>query len=52
MFNNVGSKVKTLAVVVCALGILASLISGIAIWAGGIAINNNARYSYEKVSTF
>ena len=40
MFNNVGSKVKTLAKVVCWLGIIASVISGITLIAGG-AQNGN-----------
>ena len=32
MFTNIGGKIKTLATVICFLGILASFIGGIAVW--------------------
>ncbi len=35
MFDNVGSKVKTLAKVLCWIGIIASVISGLSVWFGG-----------------
>ena len=35
MFENVGANVKTLAKVVCWLGIIASIIGGIVIWVSG-----------------
>lgn len=35
MFSNIGGKIKGLAVIVCALGMLASVISAIVIWASG-----------------
>ncbi len=37
MFNNIGSKLKALAMAVCALGMLASLIFAISLW-----IQNNS----------
>ena len=49
MFNNIGSKIKTLAKILCWIGIIFSVISGIAIMAAGnstITING----SYASVS--
>ncbi len=36
MFENVGSKVKALAMAVCVLGIIGSIIGAIIIWASGL----------------
>ena len=40
MFNNIGRKIKTLAKVLCWLGIIASVISGIAMVLTGVAFNS------------
>ncbi len=40
MFNNINGKVKGLAKVICILGIIVSVISGIAIMAGGGSISS------------
>lgn len=32
MFDNIGKKIKTLAVVICGIGIVLSVIGGIAVW--------------------
>ena len=45
MFDNIGSKIKKLAKILCWLGIIISVISGIAIMAAG----NN--YSYNSYSS-
>jgi hypothetical protein len=47
MYTNVGKKIKTLAKVICALGIISSFIIGIIMIAGGSSMgyyygNNNA----------
>ena len=39
MFNNIGRKIKTLAKVLCWLGIIASVISGIVMVLTGVAFN-------------
>ena len=39
MFDNIGGKIKTLAMVICVIGIIASIICAIALWA------QNSRYS-------
>lgn len=36
MFDNIGSKIKTLAVVVCVIGMIGSAIGAIAMWANGV----------------
>ncbi len=38
MFNNIGKKIKILAVVLCILGMIASLIGAIAIWSTGASV--------------
>ncbi len=43
MFNNIGSKIKKLAKVLCWIGIIISVISGIAIIVAG---SNTPSYSY------
>ena len=51
MFNNIGGKIKALAKVLCWLGIILSVLSGIAILASGdsgrIAVNG----AYSTVSS-
>ena len=44
MFNNIGKKIKTLAKVLCWIGIILSVITGIAIMAGG------GNYSYLSMN--
>ena len=50
MFNNIGRKIKTLAVVMCVLGIIASLALAIFIWSSGSSLSNlfdsGSSYSY------
>lgn len=38
MFDNIGGKIKTLAVIVCILGIIASVIAAVSLW------SQNSRY--------
>ena len=46
MFSNIGGKIKTLAKVLCWIGIAASLITGIAaISSGNTAVRVNGSYS-------
>ena len=49
MFNNIGGKIKALAKILCWIGIVASIITGIAAIAGG---NSTVRVngSYASVS--
>ncbi len=46
MFNNIGGKIKTLAKVLCWLGIIISVLSGIGIMVGGgagqLTVNGSA----------
>ena len=42
MFNNIGRKIKTLAKVLCWLGIIASVISGIVMVLTGVALNSTS----------
>ncbi len=42
MFNNIGRKIKTLAKVLCWLGIIASVISGIVMVFTGVAVNSTS----------
>lgn len=44
MFENIGGKLKSLAMIVCCLGIICSIILAIVLWAG------NSRY-YPTVGT-
>jgi len=44
MFNNIGEKIKKLAVVVCWIGIIGSLILGILVVAAPNSINYNYNY--------
>ena len=39
MFDNIGGKIKTLAVVVCVIGMIGSVIGGIVLW------TQNSRYA-------
>lgn len=54
MWSNIGHKIKVLAKVLCWIGIVVSVIAGIAIIAGGSAINNAAMsygyYSYNNTT--
>ncbi len=51
MFDNIGSKIKTLAKVLCWLGIILSVISGIAtIAAGANSGTSYNRYGYSSGS--
>lgn len=36
MFNNIGGKIKTLAVVVCVIGMIGSAITAIVLWVNGL----------------
>lgn len=38
MFNNIGEKIKKLAIVATVLGMIASLIAAIIIWAGNMGV--------------
>lgn len=44
MFNNINGKVKGLAKVICVLGIIASVVGGVAIMAGGGAMSSYYGY--------
>lgn len=44
MFTNINGKVKGLAKVICVLGIVASVISGISIMAGGSMMSSYSGY--------
>ena len=46
MFDNIGSKIMKLAKVLCWIGIILSVISGIIIIAGGA--NNSRAYGYNS----
>lgn len=51
MFNNIGKKIKTLAKVVCWLGIIGGIISGLSLIAvgaagSGITVNSNGSTSF------
>ncbi len=48
MFNNVGSKIKTLAKVLCWVGIILSVVSGIIIMVAGNNIPFNYNYGYNS----
>ena len=53
MFRNIGKKIKTLAKVLCWIGIIGGVVSGlslIAIGASGIGINVNNGTSYNFVT--
>ena len=50
MFENVGSKVKSLAKVICWLGIIGSIIGGIVIWVSGGNSSSYYSYSYRSSS--
>ena len=39
MFDNIGGKIKTLAVVICVIGMISSVIGGIVLW------TQNSRYA-------
>ncbi len=48
MFDNIGSKIKKLAKILCWVGIILSVISGIGIMAGGSAVSSYSRgYGYS-----
>ena len=38
MFEDIGNKIKTLAAVICALGVIASVIIGVSLSKGSVAI--------------
>jgi len=40
MFDNIGGKIKTLATSVCVIGIIASVIGAVALWASGNKYND------------
>lgn len=44
MYNNIGGKIKKLAVVICVLGMIASLIAAITIWAAGSSLSRSSSY--------
>ena len=50
MWSNIGHKIKTLAKVICWIGIVLSVIAGIAVIAGGSAVRSYG-YTYNTGST-
>ena len=50
MWSNIGHKIKTLAKVICWIGIVLSVIAGIAVIAGGNTVRSYG-YTYNTGST-
>ena len=51
MFDNIGAKIMKLAKVLCWIGIILSVISGITIIAGGANLSRSAYGSYGTVTS-
>ncbi len=51
MFDNIGGKIKTLAKVLCWIGIILSIILGIIMIIGGANVASNSSYGYSSRSS-
>ena len=50
MFDNIGSKIMKLAKILCWVGIMLSVISGIVLMAAGGSVSSYSSYGYSRSS--